>query len=49
VVDLIQKNPHVGNFVMAWVLTKFTEPARAVLTLAVVPRIARALGRVPGK
>lgn len=43
--ELIEKNPSVANFALAWIMTKFTEPVRAVATLAVVPRIARALGR----
>lgn len=47
VVESIRKNPHVGNFALAWILTKFTEPLRAVVTIGIVPRIARALGRAP--
>ncbi|EKU20355.1 hypothetical protein NGA_2087520 [Nannochloropsis gaditana CCMP526] len=46
-VETIQTNPHAGNFAVAWVLTKFTEPLRMILTIAVVPRIARVLGRAP--
>lgn len=47
VVEAIRKNPHVGNFALAWILTKFTEPLRALVTIGIVPRIARALGRTP--
>lgn len=47
VVESIRKNPHVGNFALAWILTKFTEPLRAVITIGIVPKIARALGRAP--
>jgi len=45
----IRENPRVGTFAIAWVMTKFTEPVRAGLTIAVVPSIARFLGRVPPK
>lgn len=45
VVEVIQKNPHAGNFAAAWILTKFTEPVRMLFTIAIVPRIARALGK----
>jgi len=45
----IRENPRVGTFAIAWVMTKVTEPVRAGLTIAVVPSIARALGRAPPK
>lgn len=35
------------NVAIAWVLTKPTEPVRAIITLAITPTIARLLGRVP--
>jgi hypothetical protein len=35
------------NVAIAWVLTKPTEPVRAMVTLAITPAIARLLGRVP--
>lgn len=49
IVESIEKNPHVGNFAVAWILTKITEPVRALVTIAVVPRIARAVGKAPPK
>jgi len=48
-VDLGAIDPRVGNFGVAWVITKFTEPLRFVLTAAVTPRIARLVGRAPPK
>ncbi|KAK1938234.1 hypothetical protein P3T76_009384 [Phytophthora citrophthora] len=36
-----------GTFLLAWIATKFTEPLRLALTIAVTPRIARFLGRAP--
>lgn len=48
-VEAIQKNPHAGNFAAAWILTKFTEPVRILVTIAIVPRIARALGKAPAR
>lgn len=48
-VEAIQKNPHAGNFAVAWILTKFTEPVRMLVTIAIVPRIARALGKAPAR
>jgi hypothetical protein len=41
----IRENPRVGTFAIAWIMTKFTEPIRFGITLAVVPSIARLLGR----
>lgn len=35
----------VGTFAIAWVMTKFTEPVRLGVTLAVLPKIARILGK----
>ncbi len=48
-VEAIQNNPHAGNFAVAWILTKFTEPVRMLVTIAIVPRIARALGKAPAR
>ncbi|GMF32626.1 unnamed protein product [Phytophthora fragariaefolia] len=36
-----------GTFLLAWIATKFTEPVRLAVTIAVTPRIARFLGRAP--
>jgi hypothetical protein len=40
-------NSKSGTFLLAWIATKFTEPVRLAVTLAVTPRIARFLGRAP--
>ena len=45
-IDVDNLSPTWGNFLVAWVLTKFTEPARALVTVALTPSIARRLGRV---
>uniref|UniRef100_K3WLD2 DUF1279 domain-containing protein n=1 Tax=Globisporangium ultimum (strain ATCC 200006 / CBS 805.95 / DAOM BR144) TaxID=431595 RepID=K3WLD2_GLOUD len=42
-------NAKTGTFLLAWVATKFTEPVRLAVTLAITPRIARFLRRVPPK
>lgn len=38
-----------GTFALAWIMTKFTEPVRLGVSVAVVPSVARAVGRVPPK
>jgi hypothetical protein len=40
-IDLDSLNPKAGNFAIAWILTKFTEPIRFGLTIAVTPSIYR--------
>eukprot|EP00026_Physarum_polycephalum_P014639 Phypoly_transcript_15177.p1 GENE.Phypoly_transcript_15177~~Phypoly_transcript_15177.p1 ORF type:complete len:225 (+),score=57.41 Phypoly_transcript_15177:90-764(+) len=40
-IDLDSLNPKAGNFAVAWILTKFTEPIRFGLTIAVTPSIYR--------
>lgn len=40
-------NAKTGTFLIAWIATKFTEPLRLALTLAITPRIARFFGRAP--
>lgn len=45
--DTVKAKPNLANFAIAWVSTKFTEPIRFGLAVAVVPRVARALGIVP--
>lgn len=40
-------NSKTGTFLLAWIATKFTEPLRLALTIAVTPRIARFVGRAP--
>jgi len=39
------KNPHLANLAIAWVATKFTEPVRLPLTLAITPRVSKFLGQ----
>lgn len=41
----IRENPRVGTFAVAWVMTKFTEPMRLAVTVAVVPSISKFLKR----
>ena len=43
--DAVANNPHMANLGIAWIATKFTEPIRLGVSLAVVPRLHRALGR----
>ncbi|KAF1331723.1 Membrane protein, partial [Globisporangium splendens] len=42
-------NAKTGTFLLAWIATKFTEPVRLAVTLAITPRIARFLRRAPPK
>ena len=39
----------VGTFAISWVMTKFTEPLRLGVTVAIVPTVARFLGKAPPK
>ena len=48
-VDPETLTPTQGNFLLAWLTTKITEPARAVLTGILTPSIARHLGYAPQK
>lgn len=43
----IQDTPAVTNLTLAWIATKLTEPLRALITVAITPRLARLAGRVP--
>lgn len=45
--ELEHVNSRTGSFLLAWIATKFTEPLRLAVTLAITPRIARFLGRAP--
>ena len=47
VVDVDKIDPRMGNFAVAWILTKFTEPVRFVVAATVTPRVARLVGRAP--
>lgn len=42
-------DPRKGDFAVAWIATKFTEPLRLALTVAVTPTVARMVGRAPPK
>jgi len=46
--DLDKINPSAGNFAVAWILAKFTEPFRMLTTLAILPRIGRLVKRFRG-
>jgi hypothetical protein len=35
----------VGKFGIAWVMTKFTEPFRLALTIAITPTVGKLLGK----
>ena len=41
-VETLRSSPTAGAFAVAWVLAKFTEPARLVVTVALTPRVAAA-------
>jgi len=43
--DLDKLNPKTSNFAIAWILAKFTEPLRMLVTLAITPRLARLIRR----
>jgi hypothetical protein len=47
--ETVQKNPHIANLGVAWVANKFTEPVRLMLTIGIVPRLARHFGFVVPK
>ena len=39
-IDLEKVKPSAGNFALAWILAKFTEPMRLFITATVTPRLA---------
>jgi len=41
----VKENPKVGTFAIAWVMTKITEPIRLAISLLVIPRVGRMLGK----
>ena len=41
IVDPLRHNPHVATFSLAYIVTKFTEPVRLLVTVAITPRIAK--------
>ena len=46
---VVARNPQMANFAVAWIATKFTEPIRFGVTVAIVPKLARTLGYVTPK
>lgn len=40
----MERNPYLANLAVAWIAVKFTEPVRAGVSLAITPRVSRALG-----
>jgi hypothetical protein len=40
-------SPMMVNFAAAWIMTKFTEPIRLIVTGLITPSVARFLGRAP--
>jgi len=45
IINLDKINPSASNFAVAWILAKFTEPMRMLVTLAITPRIHRVVVR----
>ena len=43
--DAVAENPHTANLGVAWIATKFTEPIRLGASIAIVPKVHKALGR----
>ena len=48
-IDASLLSTHHGSLAVAWILTKFTEPVRMAVAVAVTPSIARAFGKAPPK
>uniref|UniRef100_A0A7S1XYK1 DUF1279 domain-containing protein n=1 Tax=Phaeomonas parva TaxID=124430 RepID=A0A7S1XYK1_9STRA len=44
---MLRDTPAATNIALAWIATKITEPARALITMGITPRLARLAGRVP--
>mmetsp|Transcript_26828 Transcript_26828/g.62707 ORF Transcript_26828/g.62707 Transcript_26828/m.62707 type:complete len:272 (-) Transcript_26828:210-1025(-) len=44
VAPMVEEYPWVGNFAIAWIATKFTEPIRFGATVALTPSLARFFG-----
>jgi len=42
-------NSTAGNFALAWLITKMTEPVRLAFTASITPALARSLGYAPTK
>ena len=43
----LHDTPAATNLALGWIATKLTEPLRALVTVAITPRLARLAGRVP--
>lgn len=37
----MKENPKVATIAVAWLMTKFTEPLRVLITVGIVPKIAQ--------
>ena len=37
----MKENPKVATVAVAWLMTKFTEPLRVIITVGIVPQIAQ--------
>ena len=48
ILDLDHMNPQSGGFVVAWLLTKFTEPVRLMVSIGITPSVSRFVGRRVG-
>mmetsp|Transcript_5310 Transcript_5310/g.8188 ORF Transcript_5310/g.8188 Transcript_5310/m.8188 type:complete len:171 (-) Transcript_5310:324-836(-) len=47
--DVSAISPRQGNFALAWIMTKLTEPLRFVLAVSITPSLARRIGWAPEK
>jgi hypothetical protein len=47
--DVTKLTSKTGNFALAWLLTKPTEPIRLVLSSVITPKLARMVGSAPPK
>lgn len=43
--EYFRENPTWGTLALAWIMTKFTEPPRLALTVAVTPKVSKVLGQ----
>jgi hypothetical protein len=47
ILDKLKENATAGTFILAWLTTKLTEPARLVITILVTPKISKLFSRLP--
>lgn len=45
--ETVKEKPNLANFAVAWISTKFTEPIRMGVSVAIVPSVARYFGTIP--